>query len=89
MLTIALRALKDKKIFLLSFVFGGIGMAWMYAALFPTIGKLSESYSEIIKSFPEAFLKAFGIDEGWKISFRHCRALHFCRLFRAGNYSYG
>ena len=64
MFTIARRALKDKKIFLLSFVLGGIGMAWMYAALFPTIGKLSESYSEIIKSFPEAFLKAFGIDEG-------------------------
>ena len=63
MLNIALRALKDKKIFLLSFVLGGIGMAWMYAALFPTIGKMSESYSEILKSFPKAFLEAFGISE--------------------------
>lgn len=63
MLNIALRALKDKKIFLLSFILGGVGMAWMYAALFPTIGKMSESYSEILKSFPEAFLEAFGISE--------------------------
>lgn len=63
MLNIALRALKDKKIFLVSFVLGGVGMAWMYAALFPTIGKMSESYSEILKSFPEAFLEAFGISE--------------------------
>ena len=63
MFTIALRSLKDKKIFLLSFVLGGIGMAWMYAALFPTIAKMSGSYSEILKSFPEAFLEAFGIGE--------------------------
>lgn len=63
MLNIARRALKDKKIFLLSFVLGGVGMAWMYAALFPAIAKMSESYSEILKSFPKAFLEAFGISE--------------------------
>ena len=63
MFTIARRALRDKKVFLLSFVLGGIGLAWMYAALFPTIAKMSGSYSEILKSFPEAFLEAFGIGE--------------------------
>lgn len=63
MFAIVWRTLKDKKTLLISFILGGVGMAWMYAALFPAIAKMSESYSEILKSFPEAFLEAFGIGE--------------------------
>ncbi|KKT44230.1 MAG: hypothetical protein UW34_C0014G0002 [Parcubacteria group bacterium GW2011_GWA2_44_15] len=77
MLIIALRALKDKKIFLLSFVLGGIGMAWMYAALFPTIAKLSEPYNKILETFPKSLLQAFGFEGAFTGFESYMSAEHF------------
>ncbi len=37
--------------------------AWMYISLFPSIEKQSAQLDEIMKSFPPAMMKAFGIDK--------------------------
>jgi len=62
MMAIALRFLRDKWVSLLIYSIASIGMMWMYVAMFPSILAQSESYSKLAEAFPEAMLKAFGID---------------------------
>lgn len=40
----------------------GIGLLWMYIALFPSIQKQSASFNELMKNYPEALMKAFGLE---------------------------
>ncbi|MFA6587955.1 MAG: ABC transporter permease subunit [Patescibacteria group bacterium] len=61
MLDITLRFLKDKWKSILVYVIAGIGFMWMYVGMFPSIQKQAGNYADIAKAFPEAMLKAFGI----------------------------
>lgn len=56
------RTLKDRRILLLIYTFSSVALLWMYIALFPSFSKQSASMEELIKSYPESFLKAFNFD---------------------------
>ena len=62
-LPILLRTIKDRKISLIVYCLAGVLILWMYVAMFPTIRDEAENFNELIKSYPESFMKAFGIDE--------------------------
>ena len=67
MLSILIRTIKDKKTSLIIYCIAAVLIMWMYVAMFPTIQAEAESFNELIKNYPESFMKAFGIDE--QISF--------------------
>ena len=63
MLPILIRTIKDKKVSLIVYCVAAILVIWMYVGMFPTIQEEAESFNELIKNYPESFMKAFGIDE--------------------------
>lgn len=63
MFTIFWQTIKDKKITSIIYCLAGILMLWMYVVFFPTIAEQAEKFNELIKTYPESFLKAFGIEE--------------------------
>ena len=63
MFTIFWRTIKDRKISLIVYCLAAVLFMWMYVAMFPSIQKQSEALSGFMDSFPEAFFKAFGIEE--------------------------
>ena len=63
MLPILIRTIKDKKVSLIVYCVAAALIMWMYVAMFPTIQEEAESFNELIKNYPEGFMKAFGIDE--------------------------
>ncbi|OGD56947.1 hypothetical protein A2V71_03070 [Candidatus Berkelbacteria bacterium RBG_13_40_8] len=56
------RVLKDRRILLIIYSLSSIALLWMYIALFPSFQSQSRSLEELIKSYPESFLKAFNFD---------------------------
>jgi len=68
MLTIFLRTIKDRKIPLTIYCLSGVALLWMYVALFPSIQAQAESVSELMKNYPEGFLRAFGLEDGISLS---------------------
>lgn len=62
MWTIIKRSLKDYKTPLIIFSLSSIGFLWMYIAMFPSIAKESAKMTELVKNYPDAMFKAFGID---------------------------
>lgn len=56
------RILKDRRIQILIYCLSSIGLLWMYIALFPAFKDQSASLEQLIKSYPESFLKAFNFD---------------------------
>ncbi len=56
------RIIKDQKKSLLAYLSIAMVFVWMYVALFPSIAKQQEKLSELVTSYPEGFLKAFGLD---------------------------
>lgn len=63
MVTLILRMLKDKWISLTVYTGAGIAFLWMYVAMFPSILEQSEQFQELLATYPEGFLKAFGLEE--------------------------
>jgi len=62
MLALFWRTLKDRRILLLIYIFASIGLLWMYIALFPSFKDQSASLEQLIKNYPESFMKAFNFD---------------------------
>lgn len=60
--TIFWRAIKDRRILLLIYILSSIVLLWMYIALFPAFKDQSASLEQLIKNYPESFLKAFNFD---------------------------
>ena len=56
------RILKDRRIQILIYCLASIGLLWMYIALFPAFKDQSANLEQLIKSYPESFLKAFNFD---------------------------
>ena len=56
------RALKDRRTLLLIYCLAGIGLLWMYIALFPSFSDQQQNLEQLIKAYPESFLKAFNFD---------------------------
>jgi len=62
MWAVFLRTIKDRRILLLVYILASIGLLWMYIALFPSFKDQSGSLEELIKNYPESFMKAFNFD---------------------------
>lgn len=56
------RAIKDRRIILLVYCLASIGLMLLYIGLFPSIKEQSASLEQLVKSYPEALLKAFNFD---------------------------
>lgn len=56
------RTLRDNKRTLLIYVFSGIVFLWIFVAFYPSVAKSSTEVSQLIKSLPEPFIEAFGLD---------------------------
>lgn len=41
-----------------------VGLIWVYVAVFPSFADQAEQFELLVKSYPEGFLKAFGIEDG-------------------------
>ncbi|MDP3965083.1 MAG: ABC transporter permease subunit [bacterium] len=63
MLALILRNFKDRRTSWIVYSLSGVLLLWMYVALFPTFSEQAASMDEFIKSFPEGFMKAFGIED--------------------------
>lgn len=62
MIALFWRTLKDRRILLLIYCLSSIVLLWMYIALFPSFKDQSANLEQLIKSYPESFLKAFNFD---------------------------
>lgn len=45
-----------------------VGMVWIFAAIFPSFADQGAQLDTLIKSYPENFLKAFGVEQGSNFS---------------------
>lgn len=63
MLPLIIRTIYIKRKSLLIYIIICALMVWMFVAFFPTMYEQAEVLSEAFASYPESFLKAFGIDE--------------------------
>lgn len=57
------QTIKDRKISLIVYCIAVVLMVWMYVAMFPSIQEQAESMNQLMESYPEGLLKAFGIEE--------------------------
>lgn len=62
MLAIFWRILKDRRIIFLVYLLVNIGLLWMYIGLFPAFKSQSAAMTEMLKAYPESFMKAFNFD---------------------------
>lgn len=56
------RTLKDRRVLLLIYCLGSVALLWMYIALFPAFKEQQASFEQLIKNYPESFMKAFNFD---------------------------
>lgn len=62
MRTLFFRILKDRRLVTIIYCLVSIGLLWMYVALFPAFKEQSKAMEDMLKSYPESFLKAFNFD---------------------------
>lgn len=60
--TVFWRILKDRRSIFLVYLLVNIGLLLMYISLFPSFKNQSAAMAQMIKSYPESFLKAFNFD---------------------------
>lgn len=62
MFSVFWHTIRDRKWSFLSFFGSGLVFSWMFVSLYPTVQKTQVAVSELVKSLPEAFNKAFALD---------------------------
>jgi ABC-2 type transport system permease protein len=62
MLTLILQTLKDKRKSLIIYSISNILLLWMFVAFFKSLQGQFEGINDLLKSYPETFLKAFNIE---------------------------
>lgn len=62
MLSVFFRILKDRRTITLVYCLASILLLWMYIALYPAFKEQSATMEQMLKSYPEAMLKAFNFD---------------------------
>lgn len=62
MWTIFWRTIKDRRMLILIYTLSSVALLWMYIALFPSFKDQSASLEQLIKNYPESFMKAFNFD---------------------------
>jgi ABC-2 type transport system permease protein len=53
----------DRRNTLLAYLIASVLLLWMYLALFPSIQEQAQTLNQLVEAYPEALLKAFGIEE--------------------------
>jgi len=61
-LTLFWRTVKDRKVAIIVYCLAVIAFLWMYVALFPAFRDQSATFNEMMKSYPQDFMKAFGVE---------------------------
>ncbi len=61
--TIFWKIIKDRRISTIIYCVAAVALVWMYIAMYPTITKQTAVMNEAFKNYPEALLKAFGIEQ--------------------------
>jgi len=56
------RIFKDRRVLLLIYTLSALAVLVMYISLFPSFSKQSASLEQLLKSYPESFMKAFNFD---------------------------
>ncbi|MFA6296748.1 MAG: ABC transporter permease subunit [Patescibacteria group bacterium] len=56
------RTIKDRKITIIVYCLAVIAFLWMYVGLFPAFRDQSATFNEMMKSYPQDFMKAFGVE---------------------------
>ena len=62
MWSIFTRIIKDRRVQILVYCLASVGLLWMYIIFFPAIKEQSANMEQLLKSYPESFLKAFNFD---------------------------
>ncbi len=62
MWTIFWRTIKDRRNLILIYCLAAILLLWMYIALFPSFKDQSANLEQLIKGYPQSFMKAFNFD---------------------------
>lgn len=62
MWAILARDFRDRRVSTISYCVIGVGLLVLYLSIFPSIKASSQNISQLISSYPQAFLKAFDID---------------------------
>lgn len=57
------RMFKDRRISLLVYCLSGVAFLEMYVAIYPSIAAQSANFTELLKNYPQEFMKAFGIEK--------------------------
>ena len=63
MMPIFIRAIRDRKISLFAYCVIGIGLLWLYIALFPSIQASSAQLEKLFQSYPKGLYQALGVQE--------------------------
>jgi len=63
MKALILKELRERRLSILAYLIGAIGLMWLYVSLFPTLQPQMESYSKLLESFPKGISQAFGLDQ--------------------------
>ena len=56
------RVIKDRRNVTLIYLIVAVALIWLYVAIYPSIQAQSANFEQLLKTYPEGFLKAFNID---------------------------
>ncbi|KKR34513.1 MAG: hypothetical protein UT66_C0022G0006 [candidate division CPR2 bacterium GW2011_GWC1_39_9] len=63
MFPIFLRTIKNKRTAIIAYIVSGIAFLLMYIPIYPSFASSGKQLVEIMKNYPQGFLKAFGIED--------------------------
>lgn len=63
MIPIIIRELRDRRISIISYTLAGIGLLWMYVAIFPSVQQSAKDFEKLFQSYPKAVYQALGVQE--------------------------
>ncbi|MFA5030498.1 MAG: ABC transporter permease subunit [Patescibacteria group bacterium] len=62
MWTLFIKTLKDRRVSTIIYCAAAVLLVLMYIAMYPSILKQTETLSEVLKNYPQGFMKAFGVE---------------------------
>jgi len=67
MWTIIKRTIRDSYLTFFIYLAVSLLFIWIFVSIFPSFGEMGEKYMDLLKSYPEGLMKAFGIDSSTPI----------------------
>lgn len=63
MKALIIKELRERRLSLIFYCVGAVGLVWLYVSLFPTLQAQMDTYSKLLESFPKGFAQAFGLED--------------------------